>query len=56
MIRAFETVVFFSMPKDTFIPDLEIIKNGKKGTVSLWLLPAGWGDGFGFGMEDNPRA
>ena len=39
--RAFETVVFFSMPKDSFIPDPEIIKNGKKGIVSLWLLPAG---------------
>ena len=37
----------FLGPKDSFIPDPEIIKkkkkkkNGKKGTVSLWLLPAG---------------
>ena len=38
--RAFETIVFFSRPKDSFIPDPEIIRNGKKGAVSLWLLPA----------------
>ena len=36
----------FLGPKDAFIPDAEIIKkkkkkNGEKGTVSLWLLPAG---------------
>ena len=39
--RAFETIVFFSRPKDSFIPDPEIIRNGKKGAISLWLLPAG---------------
>ena len=35
----------FLGPKDSFIPDAEIIKkkkkNGEKGAVSLWLLPAG---------------
>ena len=33
----------FLGPKDFFIPDPEIIKKKKrkKGTVSLWLLPAG---------------
>ena len=39
--RAFETVVFFSRPQDSFIADPEIMKNGKKDAVSLWLLPAG---------------
>jgi len=46
----------FLGPKDSFTPDTEIIKNGEKSAISLWLFPAGWGDGFGFGMEDNLRA
>ena len=49
----------FLGPKDSFIPDPEIIKNKKMGKRAPYL--SGYflldrGDDFGSGMEDPPRA
>ena len=49
----------FLGPKDSFIPDPEIIKKKKMGKRAQYL--SGYflldrGDDFGSGMEDHPRA
>ena len=46
----------FLGPKDSFIPDPEIIKMGKRAPYLSGFYLLDRGDGFGSGMEDRPRA